>query len=189
MKINTGLDDFELLVEQHYESLCRFALSLSSNPTDACDLTQQAFYVAQTKVHQLRDPSKIRNWLSTTLRRLFLQRRRHETRFPKHELNEAELPRVSTDHVARLDSQAVLFALRSLEDHLRVPLVLFYMEELSYKQIAAALEIPIGTVMSRLSRGKHLLRQRLEGRAHARCVPTKERWTRNRSSFAFAFST
>ena len=43
MKINTGSDDFELLVEQHYEPLFRFALSLSSNPSDACDLTQQAF--------------------------------------------------------------------------------------------------------------------------------------------------
>lgn len=189
MKINTGLDNFELLVEQHYESLYRFALSLSSNPTDACDLTQQAFYVAQTKGHQLRDPSKVRNWLSTTLRRLFLQRRRHETRFPKLELDEAELPRVGADHITRLDSQAVLSALRSLEDHLRVPLVLFYMEDLSYKQIAAALDIPIGTVMSRLSRGKMLLRQRLEDGTHARCVRRKERWTRNRSSFAFAFST
>jgi len=43
MKLNRGLDNFELVVEQHYESLYLFALSLSSNPADACDLTQQAF--------------------------------------------------------------------------------------------------------------------------------------------------
>src|SRR5262245_11072520 len=59
-------NNFELLVEQHYESLYRFALSLSTNPSDAGDLTQQTFYIAQTKGHQLRDASKLRSWLSTT---------------------------------------------------------------------------------------------------------------------------
>ncbi len=60
-----------------------------------------------------------------------------------------------------LDATTVLEALREVEEPFRAPLTLFYLEQLSYQEIADVLEIPIGTVMSRLSRGKALLRQRL----------------------------
>lgn len=164
MKLNPTQHDFTGVVEQHYQPLYRFALSLSRCPSDASDLTQQAFYLAQTRGHQLRDGSKVRAWLSTTLRRLFLARCRHETRFPKHELStvEHELPRWNHDHFSGLDAAAVREALHALADHFRRPLVMFYLEDRSYRQIASTLRIPMGTVMSRLSRGKRLLRARLE---------------------------
>ena len=54
-------DDFEKFVEKHYQPAFRFALSLSRNHDDACDLTQQAFFIAQTNRHQLRDRSKGKN--------------------------------------------------------------------------------------------------------------------------------
>jgi RNA polymerase sigma-70 factor (ECF subfamily) len=60
-----------------------------------------------------------------------------------------------------LDGAAVLTALRTVDDTFRVPLTLFYLEQFSYQEIAEMLAIPIGTVMSRLSRGKGQLRQRL----------------------------
>src|SRR3989442_3704667 len=59
-------DDFEQIVCQHYEPLYRFALSLTHAEADACDLTQQTFYIWATKGHQLRDRSKIKSWLFTT---------------------------------------------------------------------------------------------------------------------------
>jgi RNA polymerase sigma-70 factor (ECF subfamily) len=164
MKTNSSLGDIAQVAARHYHDLYRLALSLGNNPADASDLTQQAFYLAQTRGHQLRDGTKARAWLSTTLRRLFLQRRRHEVRFPKQELSEVEheLPRCVHDSVTQLDVVTAREALRSLTEPFRRPLVMFYFEDLSYQQIASTLGIPLGTVMSRLSRGKLLLRRRLE---------------------------
>src|SRR3954468_6017201 len=97
--------DFEGLVEQHYRSLYQFAFSLTQSESDACDLTQQTFYIWATKGHQLRDVSKVKTWLFTTLHREFLEYRRRQTRFPHYEINlmEAELPTVSPARVNQLD--------------------------------------------------------------------------------------
>src|SRR5216683_1283752 len=86
--------DFEGLVNLHYVSLYRFALSLTRKESDACDLTQQTFYVWANKGHQLRDVSKVKSWLFTTLHREFLEMRRKQTRFPHFELSQVsqELP-------------------------------------------------------------------------------------------------
>src|SRR5262249_20576070 len=69
----TEAPDFESLVHLHYAALYRFALSLTCNENDASDLTQQTFYIWATKGHQLRDVSKVKAWLFTTLHREFLQ--------------------------------------------------------------------------------------------------------------------
>src|SRR4029079_8131817 len=78
--------DFEQIVARHYEPLFKFALSLTRSEADAGDLTQQTFYVWATKGHQLRDGSKVKAWLFTTLHRAFLATRRTHTRFPHHAL-------------------------------------------------------------------------------------------------------
>jgi len=72
-----------------------------------------------------------------------------------------ELPPVPTDVVDRMDTQTMLEALGQIGEGYRAPLVLYYMEDLSYKEIANVLEIPIGTVQSRIARGKMHLCQRL----------------------------
>src|SRR5216117_2004540 len=69
-------DDFEQIVSQHYEPLYRFAFSLARTEADACDLTQQTFYIWATKGHRLRDRSKVKSWLFTILHREFLNIRR-----------------------------------------------------------------------------------------------------------------
>jgi RNA polymerase sigma-70 factor (ECF subfamily) len=151
-------------VDEYYLMLYRFALNLSNSPADASDLTQQTFYIAQIKGHQLRDRAKLKTWLSTTLRRLFLQGRRHAARFPKCELAGVthELPFRDPDGGMSHDAAAARVALGTLAEHFRRPLEMFYLEDRSYRQIASALGIPLGTVMSRLSRGKRLLRDLLE---------------------------
>ena len=76
--------------------------------------------------------------------------------------------------MAKLDAAAVVVALQTVDEVFRAPLTLFYLEDLSYLEIADALEVPIGTVMSRLSRGKVQLRAALqqgEEAAKAKVVP------------------
>ncbi len=155
--------DFEQVVNSHYESLYRFALSLARNEADACDLTQDTFYTFATKGHQLRDKSKIKAWLFTALRRKFLGARRHDTRFPHFEVGSVDekLPAISPTMVDEMDGATVWEALMQLEEIYRAPLTLLYLEDHSYREIAEALEIPVGTVMSRISRGKTLLRDQL----------------------------
>ena len=154
---------FETLVSAHYEGLYRFALTLVRRGEAAADLTQETFYRYATKGSQLRDPSKAKSWLYTTLYRQFLMGRRRETRFPHVELTETQpdLPVVEPDSVNRLDSGVVLEALDGLDETYRAPLMLFYLGDHSYKEIASILEVPIGTVMSRLSRAKTMLRKQL----------------------------
>jgi RNA polymerase sigma-70 factor (ECF subfamily) len=142
--------------------LFRFALSLANSEADAADLTQQTFFLWASKGKQLRDRSKVKSWLFTTLYHEFLSRRRHEVRFATVELEDAREDEMSiAPNVDALDSVSVLQALRKVEAPFRAPLTLFYLEQFSYQEIADILDVPIGTVMSRLSRGKALLRQRL----------------------------
>jgi RNA polymerase sigma-70 factor (ECF subfamily) len=147
--------DFESIVARFYESLYQFAFSLARSEADACDLTQQTFYVWATKGHQLRDATKVKTWLFTTLHRAFLESRRRQVRFPHYELDEVplELPTLSPATVNQLDSGQVLQALSQVDEVYQAPVALFYLEDCSYKEIAEILAVPIGTVKSRMARG------------------------------------
>ncbi|HEY1111675.1 MAG TPA: RNA polymerase sigma factor, partial [Opitutaceae bacterium] len=152
---------FPRLVETYYAALYRFALSLARNATDAGDLTQQTFFIWATKGHALRDEAKAKTWLFTTLYREFLRVRRREARVTAiEELPEGEqdVPDVEPDAIGKLDAQLVMDALQEVPETFREPLTLFYLQDLSYLEIAEILAVPIGTVMSRLSRGKGQLR-------------------------------
>ncbi len=143
--------------------LYRFALSLSRKESDAADLTQQTFFLWATKGHQLRDESKVKTWLFTSLYREFLGRKRQQDRFVDVENNPEAISAqvVPATVVNQMDGEIVQRALLALEEIYRAPLTLFYLQQHSYKEIAATLEIPIGTVMSRISRGKEQLRKAL----------------------------
>ena len=150
----SGLD-FESVVACYYEPLYQFAFSLTRAEADACDLTQQTFYVWATKGHQLRDITKVKTWLFTTLHRAFLETRRKQTRFPHLELSEVpvELPALSPELANQLDGVQVLEALGQVDEIYQAPVALFYLEDCSYKEIAEILDVPIGTVKSRMARG------------------------------------
>ena len=165
--------EFEDLVRTHYASLYRFALSLTRSETDASDLTQQTFLIWGSKGHQLRDRSRAKTWLFTTLHREFLRMRRHQIRFPQVELSEVEpeLSLVEPERIEILKLDGVLRAFSQVEPLYRATLALFYLEEMSYREMADILGVPIGTVQSRLSRGKAQLRQLLGGDSAS---PTKD---------------
>lgn len=155
--------EFERLVKEFYMPLYRFAFSLSRREADAGDLTQQTFLTWAKKGHQLRDTSKVKTWLFTTLYRDFLARRRQSDRFVEveSETQFVEPQQIAPAIVDSLDAAIVQQALAGLEERYRAPVTLFYMQQHSYREIAEILEIPIGTVMSRISRGKAELRLRL----------------------------
>src|SRR5258707_1683203 len=136
--------DFEALVEQFYRPLYQFAFSLTQAEADACDLTQQTFYIWATKGHQLKDASKVKSWLFTTLHREFLESRRRQSRFPHYELSQVEtdLPTVSPSLVNQLDSAHVVRALARVVAVYQAPVALFYLQECSYKELSEIRDVP-----------------------------------------------
>ena len=157
---------FEEAVNAYYEPLFRFALGLSRSEADASDLTQRAYERFAEKSGALRDKSKAKTWLFTTLYRDYLQQKRHAARFPESELDEMETPIVQLP-VAEVvtDAHAAVAALQALEEPFRSALILFYLQDHSYREIAEILEVPVGTVMSRISRGKEMLRAQMVSHA------------------------
>jgi RNA polymerase sigma-70 factor (ECF subfamily) len=149
------------LVDEHYEFLYRFAVRLTGSGADAEDLVQQAFLTAHAKFEQLREPDKARAWLIVVVRNAFRKSLRRDRPLLLSTVSDPPEPSQNGIGDRLIDSESVQAALNELPEEFRTPLILFYFEELSYKQIADLLEVPIGTVMSRLSRGKTHLRSRL----------------------------
>ena len=159
--------DYEQAVSSFYEPLYGFAYSLSGNENDACELTQETFARLLAKSSQLRDGSKVKSWLFTTLYRVFLGWKSRERRLPHVEISsvEHELPSVAAELVDTMELDTVREVLLEIDERYRLPLTLYYLEEHSYEEIAELLQIPIGTVMSRLSRAKALMRGSLAARS------------------------
>jgi RNA polymerase sigma-70 factor (ECF subfamily) len=166
--------DLAQLVAEHHEAVFRWAFRLCGSTTDAEDLTQQTFLTAGRCWNQLRDRAAARAWLSAILRTCFLKsvRRRRPLAAADHELDLDHLPGPAPEPSA-VDSERLQQALDALSPEARVILNLFYFEDRSYREIAAALEIPVGTVMSRLSRAKEQLRRRLAEREEAAAAATR----------------
>jgi RNA polymerase sigma-70 factor (ECF subfamily) len=156
------------LIEDFYSPLFRFALALTRNEADAADLAQQTFYLWAAKGHQLRDGTKVKSWLFTCLYREFLAQKRDQKNFVDTE-NVPEISVAQTQLAAsainQLDGEIAQKALLELDETYRAPLILFYLQEHSYIEIAEILEVPVGTVMSRIWRGKLKLRKKLLDRA------------------------
>lgn len=151
------------LVEAHYSALYRYAYRLSGSAADAEDLTQDAFCKAQMQLHQLRDPDRAKPWLFTILRNSFLHRTRHENAKRHCALDSVgDIAGQKPEPAPDIDSDDLQNALNELPETFRTPVILYYFEEFSYRDIADQLDVPIGTVMSRLSRAKAHLRDKLQ---------------------------
>ncbi|MGJ8654037.1 MAG: RNA polymerase sigma factor [Opitutaceae bacterium] len=159
--MNTEPDlNFEDIVSAYYQPLYRFGYSLAKNEHEAGDLAQQTFFIYAEKGSSLRDKSKVKSWLFTTLYREFLRRRRKDSRMDHYEPEMLEAAGGAVEpHIRRtMDANLAIEALDEVDTVYREPLSLFYLKDLSYKEIASILDVPIGTIMSRLSRGKAQLR-------------------------------
>lgn len=150
------------LVEQHYVPLYRYAYRLSGSASDAEDLTQDTFCQAQLKLGQLRDPERARPWLFSILRNAYLHRIRDARREQAVPLDAVgDLAEKLPEPLPEVDPARLQLVLNELPEEFRTPLILYYFEDFSYRDIAEQMDLPLGTVMSRLSRAKSHLKVRL----------------------------
>ena len=162
----------------HVGYLYRLAVRLTGRATDAEDLVQETCIRALRGLDGLREEQRVRGWLSQILSRLVIDRARRDSpevamgdldaldRFSLYDLIADEDPfpysdRLHEDFLAQFQTEEVRAALLALPEAFRVPLVLIYTEDLSYAELAETLGCPIGTVMSRLHRGRKLLERQL----------------------------
>jgi RNA polymerase sigma-70 factor (ECF subfamily) len=166
----------ERLVNDHYASLYRYAYRLAGSTTDAEDLTQETFCTAQQKLRQLRDPERVKAWLFSILRNAYLRRLRDDKHchfVPVEDLGDVmDLP---PDPLLPVEPERLQQALNELPEVFRTPIILYYFEEFSYRDIAEQMDLPLGTVMSRLARAKAHLRTRLVTPASAVVADTPRR--------------
>jgi RNA polymerase sigma-70 factor (ECF subfamily) len=167
-------DEFEQVALVHLDALYQTALRLTHNRAEAEDLVQEAYLRAFRGFHRFNPGTNCRAWLFTIMRNVFLNQVRHGGR----EVLDADMTILDTATESATAArptrenpeeeflQTVVHgdvdrALRSLPLVFREAVVLADLEGLSYKEVAEVIGCPIGTVMSRLSRGRHLLRQAL----------------------------
>jgi RNA polymerase sigma-70 factor (ECF subfamily) len=175
---DAGRARFEALAIPHLPHLYRLAAKLSGRASDAEDLVHETYMKGLRNFASLREAERIRPWLSRILARLVLDRQRTGDReFAVGDL--AELDRFSLydliwdedpfpysdalhrDFLAHFPDDEVRAALLALPEVYRVPLVMLYVEELSYRELADVIGCPIGTIMSRLHRARKILEREL----------------------------
>lgn len=150
------------LVDDYYLALYRYAYRLAGSAADADDLTQEAFCKAQTNYSQLRDPARAKAWLFSILRNAYLHRARADKQQRCVALDDAgDLAEPLPEPLPEIDPERLQQVLNDLPEVFRTPIILFYFEEFSYRDIAEQMDLPLGTVMSRLARAKAFLRARL----------------------------
>jgi len=153
--------DIRTLVLDYHRDVYRYAFRLTGRRPDAEDLTQQTFLIAQQRLHQVRQPERVVRWLFAILRSCYLKAERKSTPLAATniELDVDNIPDTLAE--STIDKELLQAAIDELPDEFKLVVVMFYFEECSYKEIAEQLQIPIGTVMSRLTRAKGRLRCRL----------------------------
>ncbi|MGL4423542.1 MAG: RNA polymerase sigma factor [Gemmataceae bacterium] len=153
----------ETLVGDHYDAIYRYAYRLAGQANEAEDLTQETFHKALKNRAQLREAEKARFWLFQILRNEYLLRLRDKKKqAPAAGEALLDVAAVNVPPETKLEHEELQAALNELDESYRTPLILFFFEDFSYRQIADLLDVPIGTVMSRLARAKAQLRQRLD---------------------------
>ncbi len=147
---------FDGWVREYQRLLFGIAYWWTSSQSEAEELTQEAFSQAYRSRGTLRDLAAAKSWLVGILRHCYAQA--YRKRSSGGEVSLEELPYEPEDkNPFDPDVIALHQALARLDERHRLPLVMFYFHDLSYKEIATSLELPIGTVMSRLSRARETL--------------------------------
>jgi RNA polymerase sigma-70 factor (ECF subfamily) len=160
---------FQKLTDPHVQLLYNMALRYSGNRFDAEDILQEAMYTAFKNRHQLKDETKCKAWLLTILRRIYLKEIQHNRNRSVAVEDMSCVPLMerytASDQSLKFEKDETAAIVRrclsELPENYQTPTLLYYMDDMSYREIAETLDIPIGTVMSRLSRAKQLLKKRL----------------------------
>lgn len=174
---------FEADAMQYAGQLYSAALRMTRNPADAEDVVQETFLKAYRAYDTFQEGTNLKAWLYRILTNTYINRYRKQQRRPSEvelgELQDLYLYRrlgdpsgatVSAEETAldQFVDTDIKEALESLPEHFRMPVLLADVEEFSYKEIAEILDIPIGTVMSRLHRGRKALQKKLWSLAEER---------------------
>ena len=158
---------FEAEAMPHADRLFRHAMWLAGNRAEAEDLVQETMVQALQSFHRFTPGTNCRAWLLTILQHLRSNRLRKQGRIVIDSALEERVVNVVPfvpPIPDRLTDEDMLLAMHEIPAHHQEVILLCDVEEMTYKEIAAALEIPIGTVMSRLHRGRELLRTALARR-------------------------
>jgi RNA polymerase sigma-70 factor (ECF subfamily) len=155
----------------HLDALYRVALRLAGNPSDADDLVQDTMLKAYRAWDQFEPGTNAKGWLLTILRHAFINEYRRRRRRPESVdvsvleqftvLSDAQEDDPQGAFFDRIVDDEVLKAIDELPDAFREALVLSDVEGLSYQEIAQVLEVPVGTVKSRLFRARQILQAKL----------------------------
>ena len=156
----------------HVDLIFRCACKLTRKSHDAEDLTQETFYSAIKNFSQLKDRDKAKNWLFSILKNLFLKdleknKKRVDIEFDSVSNMISGKVNIEEEHLKAEAARNLREALNKLDERLKAPIEMFYFEKLSYKEIAKSLDLPIGTVMSRIARGKVYIRRELSRAEHS----------------------
>ena len=154
------MDDLTRQLEQQIPRLRRYALALVGDPTRADDLVQDCLERAWSRGHLFRPGSDLRAWLFTILHNLHANAaRRYNTRPSEVSLaDETYTPATAATQGDAVALNELRSALTEVPDDQRQVLLMIGMEQMTYQEVAVVLGIPIGTVMSRLHRGRERLR-------------------------------
>lgn len=157
------MSEMAALIEPHIPALRRVAFGLIRDRDSADDLVQDCLERAVRGWHSRRQDGNLKAWLFSILYNRFISDRRRDGRRPSAPLEQAPEPSAPPQQGETLHVVDVLDALAQLPEEQRAVLILVGVEDASYHEAAQALAVPIGTVMSRLSRGRERLRRIMAG--------------------------
>jgi RNA polymerase sigma factor (sigma-70 family) len=159
-----GIPTWEEIARDHGRFLYTVAYRLAGNDDDAQDLVQESLIRVRRGLERY-EPGSLHGWLARIVTNVFLDEMRRRKRRPTDALPDDPgsvlPPTPAADEVFTGLSAEIQRALEELPEEFRVPVVLCDVSDLSYEQIAATTGVPIGTVRSRLHRGRRMLRAAL----------------------------